>query len=275
MRLYALGSGSKGNAFALATEDGVLLIDAGFSAKELCRRAEQAELSLDRLIGVVLTHEHGDHASGASRLARIFGVPIAGTFGTLQAMASTIDGVATVQLRASSLTELGPFTLGCCRTLHDAAEPVALTVEASGVRIGVAYDFGRSTSGLRYLFRELDAVVLESNYDEVMLRTSRYPVSVQHRIAGSGGHLSNHGAAQLLTEIGAEQLTLAVLAHLSQQCNAPEVARATVEPVLRRNGFRGRLEVALQDAPVGPFPIIPAERPAHQTELVFDEESTV
>ncbi|HEY9383291.1 MAG TPA: hypothetical protein VIP80_07225, partial [Gemmatimonadales bacterium] len=123
----------------------------------------------------------------------------------------------------------------------------------SGVAIGIAYDFGRATQALRYHFRALHALVLEANYDEVMLRTSAYPAAVQHRIAGSGGHLSNRATAQLLQELCHPGLGTVVLAHLSQRCNSPEVARRTVEPALRSNGFRGAFHVAEQDAPLAPI----------------------
>lgn len=268
--LVSLGSGSGGNAFVVEAEGGSLLLDAGFSARELARRATEAGVDLARLVGIAITHEHGDHASGARRLAdRLGGVPLIGTEGTLRALELAPDA-PTVILRGSSMTEVGPFSLECCRTLHDAADPAALAVEAGGVRVGIAYDFGRPTMGLRHLLRGCDAIVLESNYDEVMLRTSDYPPSVQHRIAGSGGHLSNRAAAELLGDVCHKDLGLILLAHLSRQCNAPDVARATVAELLATRGFRGTIAVALQHAPVGPLPVRPSGaklRLAAQVEL--------
>jgi phosphoribosyl 1,2-cyclic phosphodiesterase len=265
MQLFLLGSGSRGNAFAVEAGDGALLLDAGLSAKECARRAEAVGLDLRRLVGIALTHEHGDHAAGAVRLAARFRAPLVATEGTLRAL-----GVAprdAIMLRASSVVEVGPFSVGCCRQLHDAAEPVALVAEARGASVGLAYDFGRATVGLRYLLRRLTAVIVEANYDEVLLRTSAYPPSVQHRIAGSGGHLSNAAAADLVGDLLHDGLGLVVLAHLSQQCNAPDVARAAVEPQLRARGFRGTLVVAHQDQPLGPIPVPAAPGAAEQVEL--------
>lgn len=253
--LTMLGSGSRGNACTLSAAGSVILLDAGFSAREIARRAELAGVSLDGLCGIALTHEHGDHAHGAVRLARRHRVPVLASAGTWTALGAPTD-VEFRPLRTSSRTECGPFTLAACSLLHDAAEPFALTVTTSdGLCLGVAYDFGRATQALRYHFRELHAIVLEANYDEVMLRTSRYPASVQHRIAGSGGHLSNRATAQLLTELQHVGLVTVVLAHLSQRCNSPDAARAAVEPVLRRSGFLGELYVAEQDAPLAPIRI--------------------
>ncbi len=143
-----------------------------------------------------------------------------------------------------------------CPTSHDAAEPLAIAVDTiDGNRVGVAYDLGRPTAAVRYLLRDLTAVVLEANHDDVLLRTSGYPPSVQQRIAGSGGHLSNRACAELLEEMHHPGLGAVVLAHLSQRCNTPESARATVEPALLRAGFAGALHIAEQDAPLPPIEI--------------------
>lgn len=251
--LTMLGSGSRGNACAVASDDAVILLDAGFSAREIDRRAELAGVSLEGLCGIALTHEHGDHAQGAVRLARRHGVPVLASTGTWTALGAPAD-VEFRPLRTTTRTECGPFTLAGCSLLHDAVEPLALTVTTmDGLSLGVAYDFGRATQALRYHFRELHAIVVEANYDEVMLRTSEYPASVQHRIAGSGGHLSNRATAQFLTEVHHAGLVTVVLAHLSQRCNSPAAARAAVEPVLRRTGFAGELHVAVQQEPLAPI----------------------
>lgn len=257
IELFALGSGSGGNAFALRAADGLLLLDAGFSAKETARRAALVGLDLGQLSAIVVTHEHGDHAAGAATLAARYRVPVAATEGTLRAL-DLDPATPRVVLRGASVAPVGPFELESCRVLHDAAEPTAVVVAVGGARIGLAYDLGRPTMGLRHLLRDCDAIVLESNYDEVMLRTSGYPASVQHRIAGSGGHLSNRAAALLLADLWHEGLSVVVLAHLSRQCNEPAAARATVTEVLGPRGFRGTIAVAHQDQPVGPVPVRPS-----------------
>jgi len=252
--LFVLGSGSRGNCCAVESEGAVLLVDAGFSAREIERRAGLAGLALDRVAGIALTHEHGDHARGASGLARRFGVPILTAPGTWERLAPVLGGAShrTIGLRASA--EIGPFSVRACGTSHDAAEPVAITIRAGdGTSVGVAYDLGRPTAAVRYLLRELTALVIEANHDEVRLRTSGYPPVVQRRIAGSGGHLSNRAAAELLEELYHPALGVVVLAHLSERCNNAEDARRAVAPVLHRAGFAGTLHVAAQDQPLPPL----------------------
>jgi phosphoribosyl 1,2-cyclic phosphodiesterase len=157
-------------------------------------------------------------------------------------------------------TELGPFILEACPTSHDAAEPLAIVVrDPKGISLGVAYDLGRPTTAVRYLLRNLTAIVLEANHDEVQLRTSDYPPVVQRRIAGSGGHLSNRAAAELLAELHHPGLAVVVLAHLSERCNTAAAARFEVGRSLRRVRFRGTLHVADQDEPLPPIAIVHAD----------------
>ena len=189
-RLFALGSGSRGNCFALACDGAALLIDAGFSAGEIARRANAGGLALDEVIGIVVTHEHGDHARGAARLARRLGVPILTAPGTRDRLPADARTATHLPLGLTAEVALGPFTVRACPTSHDAAEPLALAVHtADGARVGVAYDLGRATTATRYLLRGLTAIVLEANHDDVLLRTSGYPPVVQQRIALSLIHI--------------------------------------------------------------------------------------
>lgn len=254
--LHVLGSGSRGNCCAITSEGAVVLVDAGFSAREVERRAVAAGVDLGQAVGIVLTHEHGDHAQGAARLADRHQIPIVASAGTLAAL-RTAGKTPRIPISGSAPRELGPFLVEGASTSHDAAEPMALAVStSSGLRIGYATDLGRPNTAVRWLFRNLAALVLEANYDEVLLRTSEYPVSVQQRIAGFGGHLSNGDAAELIREVFHPGLQAVVLAHLSQQCNTPEHARERVGAVLREAGYRGRLEVAGQAAPLAPIALV-------------------
>jgi phosphoribosyl 1,2-cyclic phosphodiesterase len=257
--LFVLGSGSRGNCCAVEHDGAAVLIDAGFSPREIERRAESAGLALGSVGAIVLTHEHGDHARGAGRLARRLGVPVLTAPGTWARLGRRVVHAEHRALGFCTRAEIGPFAVTACPTSHDAAEPLALTVESvDGSRVGFAYDLGRATAAVRYLLRDLTAIVLEANHDDVLLRTSSYPPVVQRRIAGSGGHLSNRSAAALLAELHHPGLGVVVLAHLSRQCNTADDARATVAPALRRAGFAGALHVADQDEPLGPIPVVPA-----------------
>ena len=257
-QLRVLGSGSSGNCIALEDGEGVLLLDAGFSAREIELRAAGCGLDLSRLVGIAVTHEHGDHAKGAARLSAKYRVPVIASPGTLEAIAAPY----VLPIRPEAPLHHAGFTLEAATTSHDAAEPLALAAWGpSGVRVGLAVDLGRPTTTVRYLLQDCLALVIEANHDDVMLRQSSYPATVRARIAGAGGHLSNRQTAELLTELCHPQLALVVLAHLSERCNTPEAARAAAYEALGRAGFQGRLEVAPRHEPLGPFAVRPTMTP--------------
>jgi phosphoribosyl 1,2-cyclic phosphodiesterase len=257
MRVAVLGSGSRGNAIALTSRGRTVLVDAGFGLRTLRQRAEVAGVDLTQLAAVVLTHDHGDHARGAAAVAQRAGCALYGSPGTLAALRRRTEHVEAVPLATHETVAVGPFALRACRTSHDAREPVALLLgePTSGERVGIAYDLGRPTAQVRYLLREASCLILEANHDDLMLRTGPYPAAIRERIAGPGGHLSNREAAELLGELWHPGLHTVVLAHLSDRCNTPELAKAAVEPALKRRGFRGKLLVAVQNAPLVPFEV--------------------
>jgi phosphoribosyl 1,2-cyclic phosphodiesterase len=250
MKLAVLGSGSRGNALALHTDGATLLVDAGFSPRTLTRRAADAGLPLTPLGGFVLTHEHGDHTRHAVRLAATFGCAVFASAGTI----ARVPGAASVARPLPPLgraMEVGPFRVRAARTAHDASEPVAIAIaDDAETKVGIAYDLGRPTAGVRHLLRDCAALVLEANHDEVLLRTGPYPPVVQARIAGAFGHLSNRAAADLAAELCGPRLEVVVLVHVSQQCNDPALARRTVERALKVRRFRGQLLIAEQDRPL-------------------------
>jgi phosphoribosyl 1,2-cyclic phosphodiesterase len=256
VKLTVLGSGSRGNAIAIVADGRTLLIDAGFGPRSLARRAKSVGIRLRTLDGVLLTHEHGDHARGAAALARYLGCPVYASPGTLRSLGPRLAGVTTRPIRPEYDTVvIGPFQVAAARTSHDAAEPLAVAIDAAGRRVGIAYDLGVPTRAVRDLLRDCGCLVVETNHDEAMLAAGPYPLAVQRRIAGVGGHLSNRAAANLVHELYHDALETVVLAHLSDRCNTPALAEAAVSSMLRRCRFRGRVVVALQWTPLAPMEV--------------------
>ncbi len=179
------------------------------------------------------------------------------TSGTLRALGLNVRDATTSELSHGTTVRAGRFDVSVCRISHDAADPVAIAVAdpQTGVRVGVAYDVGRITVSLMRFLRSLHALVVEANHDDQLLRTGPYPPRVRARIAGPTGHLSNRSAGDLLAAVCHGELHAVVLAHLSDRCNRPELARDTVRRVLEAKRFRGRLLVASQDEPLGPITV--------------------
>ena len=268
LRLTVLGSGSRGNALLLEAGGDALLVDAGFSFRDLARRLAAAGCDQGTIRAIVLTHEHGDHTRGAARAATAWNVPVYASAGTLAALHGALGSDRTVPLPASRRVACGAFRLTAYPTAHDAADPVVLVVEdGEGRRIGIACDVGSPTAALGLACRGLDALVLETNHDEVLLRGSDYPPAVRARIAGRGGHLSNNQAAALAAEVAHAGLSVVVLAHLSDRCNTPDLARQAVSQALAGTEFRGTILVAEQDVPL---PTVDVGRGPGQLSLPLD-----
>lgn len=255
MKVCCLGSGSAGNAFLIEVEGTRVLVDAGFSARGLEGRLASVGLVPESIDAILITHDHRDHTRGMGVFTRRHGTPVYLTERTLDACQSLLrGGERTVRYGVAR-----PFLLGGLRvepflTVHDAADPVGIVLVdvTTGARIGIATDLGKPTAGMHHALSGCDFLVLEANHDEVMLRVGPYPWSVKARIASSHGHLSNHAAGRFAAALIHPRLAGILLAHLSVECNDPELARDVVGGTLEKAGWRGWLDVARQDVP-GPF----------------------
>ncbi|HEX6940185.1 MAG TPA: MBL fold metallo-hydrolase, partial [Longimicrobiales bacterium] len=242
MRITVLGSGSGGNSTLVEADGTRVLVDAGFTGRDVERRLDAVGVEPDSLDGIVITHDHGDHTRGMGILARRFGLPLYLTPVTRRACAKLLNGKERIVEYASST----PFRIGALEvrpflTVHDAADPVAVTLRHldSGLKLGIATDLGRPTAAVRHALSGCDVLVLEANHDEAMLWNGPYPWSVKQRIASSHGHLSNRASAELARELHHPGLGAVVLAHLSDHCNDAVLARDVVGHALERMGFTG------------------------------------
>ena len=253
MRVWVLGSGSRGNAVLLEHGGSRVLVDAGFHAKALEQRLAAIDVACESIEALVVTHEHHDHVRGACAAAREWGWALHASCGTVDAYpllrdveVRTFDAGATLRFSSMEVQSIA--------VPHDAAEPVAIVAtDATGGRVGIVYDLGYAGPALRRALRDLDVLVLEANHDEGMLRAGPYPPTVRDRIAGRRGHLSNRAAADLARDVAHPSLAHLVLAHLSDQCNDASLARSEVTRGLAATRFTGGIHAASQDAVIGPF----------------------
>jgi phosphoribosyl 1,2-cyclic phosphodiesterase len=254
MKVWVLGSGSRGNAIVVDNGSTRVLVDAGFSARELRRRLAAAAIAPESVEALIVTHEHGDHSCGALRSARRWKWSVHATTGTVAAMPElALTDVRTFD--AGDTLTFSSMTVLTVPTSHDANDPVAVvaTDTASGARAAVVTDLGRESVHLRNMLRDVDILVLESNHDDVMLARGPYPISVQRRIASGTGHLSNRESSALARACVHSGLQHLVLAHISQHCNTADHALAAASAALARSRFRGRVMAAEQDTVHGAF----------------------
>jgi phosphoribosyl 1,2-cyclic phosphodiesterase len=248
VRFRLLGSGSSGNATLVEGGGARILLDAGLGPRELVERLQSAGVDAASLDAIVLSHEHGDHAKGAASFARKWGMRIVGTRGTYAALglgAVEIPGYDVLQ--PGVLLRFAGLTLEAIPVPHDAAQPVAFVVAADGGTLGHATDLGHIDARLVSAFQACTALLIESNYDPAMLRDGEYPWSLKERILGPFGHLANGDVAAYLARGLGPDCRLALLAHLSQKNNHPELVRMAAERALSRAG-RGEVRVEITDA---------------------------
>ena len=238
-RLVVLGSSSSGNSTLVEVGESSVLIDAGFSCKEVTRRLSIAGADPSDLSAIIVTHEHTDHVRGVRVLARRHDIPVYGTPGTLRAAARYLDGVRTDPRPTGEPFKHGNVRITLVPVPHDAAEPAAVRLDVADRRFLVATDLGHFPWSLLESGQDMDALVLESNHDETMLENGPYPVFLKRRIRGPDGHLSNVESAAALRALLGPRTRGVLLGHLSQKNNREDVALATVlegVPDAVRNG---------------------------------------
>ena len=239
LRFASLASGSGGNALVVEVREAgaatCLMVDCGLNLRDTERRLARLGLEPSAIRGILVTHEHGDHAGRVFDFAAAHGVTVHLTYGSLVALEA--EGKVIEGVRLSILTareplavegvEVRPFTVP-----HDAREPVQFVLSDGAARLGVLTDIGIGTPHVVETLSGLDALVLECNYDREMLWSGGYPRWLKERIAGPFGHLDNEDSARLLAALDRSRLKHVVGAHLSQQNNRPELARRALARAL-------------------------------------------
>ncbi|HEV3009986.1 MAG TPA: MBL fold metallo-hydrolase [Burkholderiales bacterium] len=231
MRFASLASGSSGNCLVAEASGTVVLVDCGLALTETERRLARFGLEPSQVSALLVTHEHGDHACGAFEFAAAHRIAVYLTHGTLAALKAegkVLDGVplSIVNGRQAFFVDgiqVLPFTVP-----HDAREPVQYVLSDGASRLGVLTDVGISTAHVEKMLSGLDALVLECNYDRDLLWNGGYPRWLKERIAGPFGHLDNRESERLLAALDRSRLKHVIGAHLSQQNNRPELARAAL-----------------------------------------------
>ena len=254
MVVHCLASGSSGNALLVVSDEGALLVDAGIGVRTLRRWCEERGVALENLIGVLVTHEHGDHCVGAVPLAVKYKVPIVATPGTLAALQSSDKRDFPRQaLSPGNETALGAFGVRALLTTHDSADPCGFRVETKGTALVYATDTGSITPDIRTACSGASLLVVEANHDIHRLRFGPYPEHLKSRILARTGHLSNNAAADLVLSHTLEHGPASVwFAHLSEINNTPGIVRAYWKRRWQEEGCAASpaaVEIAQRDTP--------------------------
>ena len=225
MELCVFASGSSGNCLLLSSGRSHILIDAGISKRRIEQSLAQSGLSMREIGGVLITHEHSDHISGLKMLMKYYAVPVYAP----RTVANRLRGClpeAEPYLHVIPVNEpfeIGDLSVTAFHTPHDTDESVGYRVQSGGV-FALATDMGHVTEEVLNALSGADAVLIESNHDEEMLRYGPYPVYLKRRILSDSGHLSNACCAQLARKLALGGTKQIILGHLSRENNTPALA---------------------------------------------------
>ncbi len=244
MRIASLGSGSRGNGTLVEDENTCLLIDLGFTIKESVRRLGRLGRSPGDIDAILVTHEHADHVNGVAPFARKFSIPVYMTPGTYN---PDRQGVYP-DLRSINCHRnfrVGGIGVEPVTVPHDAKEPCQFILSSGGLKVGVLTDLGHISAWVQTRYERCDALLLECNHDPDMLADGPYPWPLKVRVAGAHGHLSNAQAASLLDRVELGCLQQLVVSHISEKNNHPDLAKASLQPVLQ--DWSGDLVISSQN----------------------------
>ena len=243
MRFICFGSGSSGNCYYLFTDTEGLFIDAGIGVRTLKKYFRNYGLSISTAKNILLTHDHADHVKSVGSLSHDYWLPVYSTEEVHNGVRHNycvnkkIDPSLIKLFEKGSTIDVGPFRVTSFPVPHDSRDCVGYSICCDGVSFCIITDVGEITDEIKPFIRSANYLVIEANHDEEMLMGGPYPEYLKRRILSSNGHLSNKACAQALVENATDNLRHVWLCHLSEENNHPELARKTVDNILRSYGI--------------------------------------
>lgn len=230
-RFCSLYSGSTGNSLFVESDKNKILIDAGESCKKIVTGLSNINIDVNDIDAILVTHEHVDHIKGLGTLSKKYNIPVFANIGTWNSMPDQKSKISYDNIRTFNSNEnfqIGDFFITPFSIPHDASEPCGFNICYGNTKLSIATDLGHITENIMYQLENSSFIMLEANYDPEILKCSSYPYSLKRRISGPEGHLSNDIAGQIISHLMNSGLKQAMLGHLSQENNFPELAYKTV-----------------------------------------------
>lgn len=230
VEICSLASGSNGNCYYIGNQENGIIIDDGIYYKRLVERCEVANIPLEKIRAVFVSHEHADHVRGVRVLNKRTNIPAYFTSKTYYQTFKKDRPANFCELIPGEVVDIFGIKVHCFSKHHDAKDPVSFRIEINGLNIGVMTDIGVADEILQYEFSKCQAVFLESNYDEEMLKNGSYPYYLKERVASEVGHLSNTQAFELVRDFANENLSHLIFSHISAENNTKEKVLEKFEP---------------------------------------------
>lgn len=252
LKFISFGSGSSGNCYYFGTATDGLMIDIGVGIRTLKKYCKDYGIQLQSVKHLLITHDHADHIKSVGAFSYEYHVPVYAT----KAVHKGIDHNYCIQRKVADEMkkeiEVGqPFTVGefLVRPFavpHDASENVGYEIQVEGVTVVIITDAGSVTEDIKAAIARANYLIIEANHDVEMVENGPYPAYLKKRILSANGHLSNTECGKTVAENMSEGLRHVWLCHLSEENNHPELARKTVEAILRSYGIVPGKDVELE-----------------------------
>lgn len=251
LSVCCIASGSKGNCTFVSDGESRIIIDLGISAT----RAETAlaALGVDADCDVIVTHSHSDHINGIKTFyKRHPGIRVHCQRECARAVSAYTGVTPIVEGREFYI---GGIRVSAIPVPHD-VPCFGYLLEKEGRCAAVVTDVGAVNADALAALYGVDLLVIEANHDvEMLKRNPNYTAQLKARIASSHGHLSNADCAAACAYLATGGVKNFVLAHLSEENNAPEIARREVACAIADAGANASIVVASQNAMTGLFEI--------------------
>lgn len=226
-----LFSGSSGNCVYIASEHTRLLVDVGLAAKHIAHALDSIDVDPASIDGILITHEHSDHISGAGVFSRRYDVPVYANKGTWEGIGSKAGDIRTGNARIFDTGKefyVRDIAVRPFKTPHDANESVGYALHTGNKKACVATDIGYIPQAMLDELADSDIILLESNHDVDMLAAGRYPQHLKRRILSRKGHLSNDAAGDAIVKLHERNVRRFILGHLSKDNNREDIAKNAV-----------------------------------------------
>lgn len=257
----SFASGSSGNCYYLYTEHTGVLLDLGIGLRNLRKCFKEYGLSFSNVHYILVTHDHADHIKSVGSLSEKMNIPVYAT----RLVHSGIDKNYCVKhkvgqemrrfVEKNTPFQLGDLSVTAFNVPHDSSENVGYMISHNDTVFCLLTDVGHLTEEMEAVIQQADYVVIEANYDEVMLENGPYPAYLKSRIKNGNGHLSNAKCAKMIAEWRSEKLKRVWLCHLSEENNTPALALSAVVNMLNEDATSGRniplVEVLKRRSPMG------------------------
>ncbi len=263
LRFISFGSGSSGNCYFLYTDTDGIMIDCGVGVRKLKKYFHDYGLHISDIHNILVTHDHADHVKSVGSVCSDNHLPVYSTLEVHQGIyrnwcvKNKIDDSLKRFLTKGETIKIGEFAVTPFAVPHDSADNVGYCIEYSNIVFTIITDCGHITEEIKKYIRKSNYLVIEANHGVEKLRDGKYPEILKRRIASDFGHLSNEDCAAALVENATLNLRKVWLCHLSDENNHPELARKTVEGILRDHGIvigkEFDMEVLRRKAPNGVY----------------------